>query len=115
MNAIFKRVSVRSYAEKPVEDEKVEKILRAGMAAPSGGNQQPWHFVVVDDPTLLEELSKSSKVSGRTPDEISVQSWRKFARIINKALKDDMFANRLTPGNHECRLAEEIYLEVNKV
>ena len=58
---------------------------------------------------VVSELSKSSKVSGRTPDEISVQSWRKFARIITKALKnDDMFANRLTPGNHECRLADEM-------
>lgn len=57
----------------------------------------------------VKELSQSSRVSGRAPDEISVQSWRKFARIINNALKnDDMFANRLTPGNHECRLAEEM-------
>ena len=57
----------------------------------------------------VKELSQSSKVSGRAPDEISVQSWRKFARIINNALKnDEMFANRITPGKHECRLADEM-------
>ena len=57
---------------------------------------------------IVSELAKSSKVSGRTPDEISVQSWRKFARIINNALKnDEMFANRIT-GKSECRLADEM-------
>ena len=57
----------------------------------------------------LSEMSKSSKISGRAPDEISVQSWRKFARIISKALRnDDMFANRVTTSNHECRLADEM-------
>ena len=41
---IMSRTSVRSYTEKPVEQEKVEMMLRAGMAAPSACNKQPWHF-----------------------------------------------------------------------
>ena len=48
MEEIFKRVSIRKYLDKPVEKEKVERILRAGMQAPSAGNQQPWEFYVVD-------------------------------------------------------------------
>ena len=46
---IATRVSVRSYLDKPVDDATIEKLLRAGMAAPSAVNKQPWHFVVVTD------------------------------------------------------------------
>ena len=42
MKEIFDRVSVRKYTVQPVEAEKVEKLLRAAMAAPSAGNQQRW-------------------------------------------------------------------------
>ena len=58
MNAIFKRRSIRKYTSKPVTEEQIEKILRAGMAAPSAGNQQPWHFIVIDDKKLLSEIPK---------------------------------------------------------
>ena len=57
----------------------------------------------------VDEMSQTSKASGRSPGEITVQSWRKFKRIVSKALKnDDMFANRVAPGQHECRLADEL-------
>lgn len=39
MNAIFHRTSIRKYAEQAVGQEKIEKMLRAAMAAPSAGNQ----------------------------------------------------------------------------
>ena len=39
MNSIFHRISVRKYQEKPVEAEKIERMLRAAMAAPSACNQ----------------------------------------------------------------------------
>lgn len=41
MNSIFHRVSIRKYQEKKIEQEKVEQLLRAAMAAPSACNQQP--------------------------------------------------------------------------
>ena len=63
VEAIFKRVSVRKFSQEHVEDEKVEKLLRAAMAAPSGGNQQPWQFIVVDDPALCEQLGQTSPYS----------------------------------------------------
>ena len=47
MNAIFSRQSVRKFEERAVEEEKIEKILRAAMAAPSAKNQQPWEFFVL--------------------------------------------------------------------
>ena len=56
----------------------------------------------------VDILSQGSQSSGRKSNEISVMSWRKFKRILNKATKDDkMFGTR--PGDDsECRLAEEI-------
>ena len=64
MNAIFQRISVRKYQPRPVEPEKIEKILRAAMAAPSAGNQQPWEFYVVRNPSVIQELSQCSPYAG---------------------------------------------------
>lgn len=47
MNPIYHRVSIRKYQERPVENEKILQILKAGMQAPSACNQQPWEFYVV--------------------------------------------------------------------
>lgn len=54
---IMTRTSVRAYQERDVEEEKVETMLRAAMAAPSAGNKQPWKFVVVRDRNTLHEIS----------------------------------------------------------
>lgn len=64
MNAIFKRVSVRKYEDRPVEVEKIEQILRAAMAAPSAGDQRPWEFYVVRDKEAIQKLSECSPYSG---------------------------------------------------
>lgn len=53
---IATRVSVRSYQDKSVDNETIEQLLRAGMAAPTAMNRQPWHFVVVNDPEILKDL-----------------------------------------------------------
>lgn len=65
----------------------------------------------------LSQRSQSSKGQQRVSNEISVLSWRKFKRIINKAVKtDDMFANRVNFAKSECRLAEELkYISANDV
>ncbi|MGE5676727.1 MAG: nitroreductase family protein [Pseudomonadota bacterium] len=63
MDIIFERKSVRKYQNKPVEKEKVEKLLRAAMQAPSAGNQQPWEFLVIQDKTTLKKLSEMSQYS----------------------------------------------------
>ena len=57
MNEIFARRSIRKFLPTMVEDEKIEQLLRAGMAAPSAGNQQPWEFYVV--PTFLRFVNGS--------------------------------------------------------
>ncbi len=61
---IFHRVSIRKYEDRPVEDEKIEQILKAAFAAPSAGNQQPWEFYVVTNKEKIAALSKSSPYAG---------------------------------------------------
>jgi nitroreductase len=56
MEMILTRRSIRKYTEQPVTDEIIEAILNAGMHAPSAGNQQPWHFVVIRDRAILDKI-----------------------------------------------------------
>lgn len=59
LKMIYTRRSVRVYSEKKISDEEIEKILRAAMQAPSAGNEQPWHFIVVRDREMLRKMSEA--------------------------------------------------------
>ena len=61
----------------------------------------------------VTENSKKGSSSSKSSSDISVLSWRKFKRIIRKAIQDEMFANRVVPEKNECRLADEIK-KINK-
>jgi len=61
--AIQRRHSVRAYADQPVEEDKLLRVLEAGRLAPSGRNRQPWKFVVVQD---AERRRKLAGFSGQT-------------------------------------------------
>ena len=58
MQEIVNRRSIRSYRSDAVSEEQIEQILRAAMAAPSAGNQQPWEFIVVTDRSLLTKVTE---------------------------------------------------------
>ena len=60
MSLLLERKSIRNFTDKAIEKEVIEKLLKAAMQAPSAHNQQPWEFIVVDDRTLLDELSLAS-------------------------------------------------------
>ena len=60
MTAIKMRRSIRHYEDKPVEKEKLDRVLGAGRLAPSAGNLQEWKFVVVSDKSTREKLAKTS-------------------------------------------------------
>lgn len=53
---IMTRTSIRAFTPEKLTDAEIETLLRAGMAAPTAVNKQPWDFVVVDDPALLDSL-----------------------------------------------------------
>jgi len=56
LEAIRTRRSIRAFTKEKVADEQVEKIIEAGMYAPSAGNQQPWQFIVITDKNILEKV-----------------------------------------------------------
>jgi hypothetical protein len=88
----------------------ISKIIDEADPDFGGGHISTW----TEFREKVDELSQKSQptrrgTQQRVSNEISVLSWRKFKRIINKATKnDDMFANRPDPGRHECRLADEL-------
>ena len=57
---VFSRRSIRRYTAAAVSEADVERLLRAAMAAPSAGNQQPWTFVVVREPATLRAIAAAS-------------------------------------------------------
>ncbi len=58
LSNIMARRSVRQYLDKPVEHEKLETVVRAGINAPSGMNRQPWIVRVVEDPQLIADVTE---------------------------------------------------------
>ena len=56
MEAILSRRSIRKYTKQPVPDNLINELLMAGMAAPSARHEQPWHFVVISDHKILDEI-----------------------------------------------------------
>lgn len=55
-DALMTRRSIRKFTSKPVPEDKLTEMLRAAMTAPSAGNQQPWHFVVITKRELLDKI-----------------------------------------------------------
>jgi nitroreductase len=60
LELILRRQSDRKYSDKPVEQEKLDRILEAGRMAPSACNAQPWKFIVVTDPALLSSMTEAA-------------------------------------------------------
>ncbi len=54
---IMTRTSIRQYKDQPVEQEKIDIMLKAAMAAPTAVNLQPWHFIVITDKQTIGLLS----------------------------------------------------------
>ena len=54
---IMTRTSIRKYKDQPIEQEKIDIMLKAAMAAPTAVNMQPWHFIVIDDKKTIDLLS----------------------------------------------------------
>jgi nitroreductase len=57
---IMERRSIRSFRKDPLPDKMIERIVEAGRFAPSAGNAQPWRFVVVKSPEILEAMEKAA-------------------------------------------------------
>jgi nitroreductase len=56
--AIYSQRQITRYKPDPVPQEAIEKIIEAATKAPSGGNNQPWAFVVITDRDLISRIGK---------------------------------------------------------
>jgi len=56
IEAILTRRSVRTYTKDDISDKTIKKLLEAAVSAPSAGNQQPWHFIIIDDRKILDKI-----------------------------------------------------------
>ena len=86
INMIFTRRSIRKYTVEPVSEKDIKTILEAAMAAPSASNRKPWHFIVVTNRKILNNLAKAhpyGKMLSEAPlciavcgdKTISTRSW----------------------------------------
>jgi nitroreductase len=62
--AIRTRRSIRQFENRSIPDEIIKDLLTAAMSAPSAGNQQPWHFVIIDDPQALGKVPELNPYAG---------------------------------------------------
>jgi len=63
LQAIYQRRSIREFTEQEIDPELILEIIRAGIWAPSGLNNQPWRFVIVADKDIREQLSSQTHYS----------------------------------------------------
>jgi nitroreductase/NAD-dependent dihydropyrimidine dehydrogenase PreA subunit len=83
---VFERRSVRNFKKNPVPETLIRRVLEAGRFAPSGGNCQPWKFIVVEDPAMIEEMNTCCK---------------KMLSMIHGAYMDDEAVKMLIPMYQE--------------
>ena len=74
LDLMLKRRSVRMYTDEEIPKEKLNRILQAGLLAPTSRNRKPCSFLIVDNKEALEKLSKSK------------QSSAAFLKNANKAI-----------------------------
>ena len=69
------RRTVRDFSDAPVPREVIESCIKTASTAPSGANQQPWHFAVVGDPAIKRQIREAAEAEERAfyehraPDE----------------------------------------------
>lgn len=81
MKVIDNRMSIRSYLDKPVDDELIFEILMSGHKAPSGGNIQPWEFVIVKSNDNKRNIVDTTFV-GNNENSDKKQEWMMEAPVF---------------------------------
>lgn len=64
IEGILTRRSIRKYKQGQVSQNQINTILKAGMYAPSARNQQPWHFIVITDRDILNQIMQVHPYAG---------------------------------------------------
>ena len=116
LDLVTSRQSDRAYDKnRPVEEEKLERILEAARLAPSACNAQPWKFVVVNDPALSVKVGKASaglgmnKFAKDAPVHILiVEESMNVTSLLGSKIKDKYFplVDIGIAASHICLAAE---------
>ena len=64
LEALTTRRSIRAFTGRPVSIELVHELIRAAMHAPSAGNEQPWHFIIITDREILDHIPDDHPYAG---------------------------------------------------
>lgn len=89
IKTILNRRSIRNYLPEQIENEELETILNAGINAPSGHNNQPWHFTVIQNRKVVDELNYDAK-------EVMSNSEDKQLKAMGKNANFNIFYNAPT-------------------
>ena len=95
--AINNRRTIRFFKKKATE-EQVRKLLLVGVQAPSGSNVQPWEFIIIDDPTIIEQIAehKYQQTLKMDIDEAILKNPATIEQIHQQTLKTPLSPNRAT-------------------
>jgi nitroreductase len=75
IQTILNRRSVRVFSDKQIDKNELTEIIKSGLYAPSAHNQQPWHFTVVQDKALIDELNLETKIAMSNHEDPTVQQY----------------------------------------
>ncbi len=77
--------AIRTFAEEDVPDDLINQVLTAAIHGPSGSNTQPWHFIVIRDPTVkhaLSEVYEEARAAGPMPSAGGVRQPLAAAPVL---------------------------------
>lgn len=75
LDLIKKRRTTRAYREEMISEEELEKIIEAGMWAPSGHNRQPWHFTIIEDKEIMKKINSDTKEACKNSPDPLYHGW----------------------------------------
>lgn len=75
LDLIKNRRTTRVYKEEMITEEELEKIIEAGMWAPSGHNRQPWHFTIIENKDIMKKLNNDTKEASKNTDDALYYGW----------------------------------------
>lgn len=127
-DAIITRRSTRSYKPDAVESEKLNKVIEAGRFAPSGGNNQTNHFLIVQNKDVLQKLAALAR-EAFAKMEVTAETYSSLKTSILLSKKGDyvfhynapvliIVANQKDYGNNiaDCAVAvENMMIEANEL
>ncbi|MEI6291152.1 MAG: nitroreductase family protein [Chloroflexota bacterium] len=113
------RRSIRRFQQKPVEPEKINRIIETAMTAPSAHNRQPWRFAIISDPKIKNFIGKGMgkvfaedlEIEGFSADEIQRKVGISKSRILNSPIIIILFLDMSEMNNYPAESIKRINSE----